>query len=375
MRVLIVNSTLHIGGAERVAACLSEHLDRRGFEVTACYLKQNGIVGEGMLAAGVDLVPVPGHAGGRPDWLTSLKLLRLIRRRNIQLVHTHDVHGLVDASLCRSLLPGLRHVHTFHFGNYPHREPQRARLERLLWRIPDALIAVGHEQSAALRKLYRIPESRVRVLWNGVDEPQACIAQDYAQLIRSHPGPVIVSISTLIEQKGLAHLLEAAAILRRRGREFLLLIGGEGCLRSALESQAKILHLEDRVRFLGWVPQASARLLPAADIFVQSSLWEAMSIVVLEAMAARKAMVVTSVGENPHVVVDGDTGLMVAPGDAAALACALDKVIDEQPLRERLGRQARARYERLFTVRHMVAAHESLYKELLGETTTVHRAA
>jgi glycosyltransferase involved in cell wall biosynthesis len=365
-RVMIVNSTLHIGGAEQVAATLSALLDRRSFDVSACYLKEPGLVADQMLRAGVDLVPVPGLVPGRKDYFTSLKLRRLIRERRIQVIHTHDIHGLIDGAVCRMLMPGLRHAHTFHFGNYPHRKRHHKRIEGTLWRIPDVLVAVGHVQAAAIREFYGIPQDRLRILWNGVDDPgTAGIDTELAKL--KVPGvPLIGSISTLIEQKGVPHLLEAAAVLRQSGERFHLVIAGHGVLKEQLQEQARTLGLSDHVRFLGWVSEASRKLLPVCDIFVQSSLWEAMSVVVLEAMAAAKPMVVTTVGENPHVVVAGETGLTVPPGNAQALADALRRLLRDPALAGQLARSARRRYEELFTTQHMVRAHEALYNELAG---------
>jgi glycosyltransferase involved in cell wall biosynthesis len=110
--------------------------------------------------------------------------------------------------------------------------------------------------------------------------------------------------------------------------------------------------------------QASDRVLPFADIFVQSSIWEAMSIAVLEAMAAQKAMVVTSVGENPHVIINGETGIVVPSANPAALAEGLRRLLHDRDLRQRMALAARRRYEQACTVGHMIAAHEKLYAEL-----------
>ncbi len=367
IRVMIVNSTLHIGGAEQVAACLGERLGRDGFEVSACYLKEPGINADRMLHAGVDLVPIPGLIPGKRDYLTFLKLRRLIKQRRIEVIHTHDIHGLIDGSACRLTTPGLKLVHTWHYGNYPHRSAHHKRIEGTLWRVPDALVAVGHEQSKSIRNLYGIPENRMRVLWNGVDDPRerGVSPERFAELRTDVP--IIASISTLIEQKGLKHLLDAVALLRDSGEQFQLALVGGGVLEKPLREQAEKLQLGEHVKFLGWMAHAADRVLPFADIFVQSSLWEAMSIVVLEAMAHQKAMVVTSVGENPHVVLNEETGLVVPPANPAALAEGLRRLLRDRELRQRLASAARRRYEQTCTVGHMIAAHEKLYAELVHD--------
>jgi glycosyltransferase involved in cell wall biosynthesis len=366
IRVLIVNSTLHIGGAERVSACLAQYLDRRRFELTACFLKEMGLVGEEMLRNGVELIPLPGSKGkGKRDRFTSLKLLDLLKTRRIQVLHTHDMHGFMDACICKLLLPSLRHVHTFHFGNYPHRDLRYKLIERILWRVPDRLVAVGHEQARTIRTLYNIPEQRMTVLWNGVDAPKPDIAPEIRALLVNEKRPVIGSISTLTTQKGLHHLLNAAAILKQSGLEFVLLIAGRGNLRDSLMAQTDALKLNDHVRFLGWVNEASHRMLPACDIFVQSSLWEAMSVVVLEAMAAGKPVVITKVGENSHMVEEGGCGLLVPPGDAEALANSIGRLLSDLELRQQLGTAARQRYIDCFTVQDMITRHQDLYTELV----------
>src|SRR5512139_1748638 len=296
-RVLIANSTLHIGGAEKVAANLAVHLDRSRFDVTACYLKQNGVVGEQMTREGVDLVPIPGlRTDGKVDYFTSLKLLKLIRQRNIQILHTHDTSSFIDGAICKLLRPSLKFINTFHWGNYPVVPAGEERVERLFWRLADALVCVGHEQAAQVRKLYHIPESRIHVIWNGTEMPQPDVAGEVRALLPDDGTPVICSTSTLIPQKGLEDMLEAAAIIKRSGKAFRLLLVGEGRLRDKLERQSAELGLEGTVFFLGWVKEASRRALPACDVFVQSSHWEAMSVVVIEAMAAGKAIVATTVG-------------------------------------------------------------------------------
>ncbi|NLG75712.1 MAG: glycosyltransferase [Xanthomonadaceae bacterium] len=365
-RILIVSSTLHTGGAERIVACLARHLDRERFDVTVCYLKESGVVGEEIERRGTPLVPVPGLVPGAVDRFTWWKLRRLIRAGAFELIHTHDVHGLMDGVACKLLVRGVKHVHTFHWGNYPERETRYRKIERLVWRVPDRLIAVGHRQADAIRQLYSIPPARLKVIWNGVDTLSPQIAPEVLAITSKTSDPVLASISTMIEQKGLHDLLQAAHLLKNDGASFQLLVIGDGHLRPKLEELAKELGIQDRVHFLGWITQASERALPACDIFVQSSLWEAMSVVVLEAMARGKPIVATRVGDNEHMIEDGVSGRLVSKSDPRALADALGELLRDSAQRERLGAAAKARHGALFTTRHMIEAHEALYESLLA---------
>ena len=363
VRLLIVCSTLHIGGAEQVAASIAKNVESRHFHVQVCCLKENGVVGRSIQAQGISLRTLGKPSSGHIDRLTSLKLLSLIRREKIDVIHTHDVHGLMDASVCRRVCGDVRHVHTFHFGNYPNRDRSSWRAERLCWRSPDALVAVGHVQAEKIQDLYAIPKSRLRVIWNGVESGSLAPACD-RRLLLDGPRPVVLSVSTLIEQKGIANLLQAARLLKNEGYRFRLIIAGHGHLRDSLEQMSRSLAINDRVEFLGWVPNAAQRILPACDVFVQSSLWEAMSVVVLEAMAAARPLVVTRVGENEHVIEHERSGLVVPPSDARALADALAKVLTDDALAARLGQSARRRYLERFTMQPMLDAYEALYLEL-----------
>jgi glycosyltransferase involved in cell wall biosynthesis len=319
-----------------------------------------------MQRAGVELLRLPGAVHGKRDYLTSLKLRKLLLSRRFELVHTHDLHGLMDASICRLLIPGLKHVHTFHFGNYPHKPPRERRIENVLWRLPDALVAVGREQQQAICATYSIPGERLRILWNGVDPPNYAPDERVNDILDGETRHVIGSISTMIEQKGIPDLLEAIRQLRQRRSDFIVLLIGDGHLRTPMERRAAELGLEGHVRFLGWVTEAASRALPRFDIFVQSSRWEAMSMVVLEAMAAARAVVATRVGENQHVIEHERSGLLVPPEDPAALARSLERLLADAELRQRLGDRARIRYMQHFTNSHMVERYQALYEELIA---------
>jgi glycosyltransferase involved in cell wall biosynthesis len=138
---------------------------------------------------------------------------------------------------------------------------------------------------------------------------------------------------------------------------------GEGHRRQQLEALRREKGLEDLVEFTGWVRNAAARALPAFDIFFQPSYWEAMSIAVLEAMAAGKAIVATKVGENPYLIEHARDGLLLEVRDVAGMAASLRQLVGDPGLRTRLGEAAARKVRQGFTVADMTRAYEAIYAE------------
>jgi len=363
--VLLVASSLWIGGAETVIRHLAQTIDRERFNVTVCYLKQLGHIGQEIVAAGVDVVGVSDSPEPQVDYFTSRKLLKVIRAKRIDVVHTHTTHGLVDAAICRLLVRGLRVVHTFHFGNYPHTRPRIIWMERISCRMADRLFSVGEVQRGQVRRVHRLPNRRISTIWNGVTFPPATGDPDFRRRVGAEGTLLVGTVATLIDQKGLSDLLRVAKRVRDAGRNAKFVIVGEGRLRKELEALRHELGLDDVVALTGWVTSAADTALPAFDVFFQPSLWEAMSVVILEAMAAGKPVVATRVGENPHVIDQGVDGLLVTPGDVEGMAAALLRVLDDARLRQQLGDAARQKVEAHFTVAHMTRAYEHAYLDVL----------
>ncbi|MBD3868852.1 MAG: glycosyltransferase [Acidobacteria bacterium] len=363
--VLLLAPSLCIGGAELVVSNLARNMDGERYDVRVGYIKKLGEIGESLIADGyrVDPIAPPGIPGGH--YLTFLNLRKYVRRENIRIVHTHGVEAMVDAALCRRITSEVRVMNTFHFGNYPHIRPGNRRLESLFWRGPDSLIAVGTRQCASIRETYGIPEDRISTVYNGVVEHRSDIDQELLAPYLNSGKVLIGSISTMIEQKGIPDLLEVAAALRQRTDRALFLVAGDGRLREKMIARRDAMGLQDTVQFFGWVNDAAVTFLPALDIFLQTSLWEAMSMVILEAMAARKAIVATDVGDNRFMIDDGRTGALTQPKDVAGMTDALEKLCADPSLRERYGADAEADYRNKFTVDVMVRRYQLLYDGLL----------
>jgi glycosyltransferase involved in cell wall biosynthesis len=366
IKVMLAIDGLGLGGAEMVVRDLARRLDRDWFDVCICCTKGlGGAIGEDLVHDGFDVFVLPGQQDGRVDYLTALKFRRAIKDRQIDIVHTHAMPALLDAVPSKLTLPRLKVVHTFHFGNYPYDSRRYHVLESLCARAVDRLIAVGWEQRRRIQATYGVTDSRIGMVWNGVAVAAPVSDASFRTEVGTGDRLIIGTIAKLIEQKGLDDLLSVARRCRDGGYRMQFVIVGEGPLRPMLEQRRRELGLEDTVVITGWIPNAAVRALPAFDVFFQPSRWEAMSIAILEAMASGKAIVATRVGDNPHVLEDGVSGLLVDSGDIGGMADTLARVGDRE-LRLRLGQAARTRFEQKFTLQRMILGYENVYRELVG---------
>jgi len=362
----ILTTGLWVGGAEVVVQDLALALDRSRFNVSVCCLKVLGPIGQGLADEGVDICALPGAEPGRVDYLTSLKLRRLIKNKRIDIVHSHTTHALVDAVLCKLATPGLKVIHTFHFGNYPHLGGRMLWMERVCSRLTDRLVAVGEFQRQQIKSVFRLRDEAVGTVLNGVRPPVPGSGDPEFRARVGAGGKILVgTIATLIEQKGLRDLLSVARRVRETRDDVRFVVVGDGHLRAELERLRRDLGLDDTVVFYGWLRNAAALALPAFDIYFQPSLWEAMSISILEAMAAGKAIVSTSVGETPKVIEDHAQGVLFQPGDVNGMADAISTLAIDPRARQRLGDAAAQRVAERFTVGHMARAYEKLYLDVL----------
>jgi glycosyltransferase involved in cell wall biosynthesis len=224
--------------------------------------------------------------------------------------------------------------------------------------------------------------SRVRRVYHGLETPVTDELEREGARIRRELGVaagdfLVGNVGRLAPQKGQRHLIGAMPMLLARVPSAHALIAGGGDLEDYLRDLADEVGVAERVHVLGPRRDVPA-LMHAIDAFVMPSIWEGFGLVLLEAMAAARPIVASRVATIPEVVVDGETGLLVPPGDAAALAEALARLAASSDLRRELGERGRERLSREFSVEKMVGDTELLYRELVeegrrGQTATAAR--
>lgn len=359
--VLIVTPSLHIGGLEMVIAHLCRYIDKEKFNVSVCCVKEIGSIGKDLIKEGYSVTALKKPRYMKDNYISWLKISALVKRNNIHVLHSHTIDSLLDASLCKLFNRQARVIHTFHFGNYPNLPPKYLYIEKLLSRFADKLVAVGNEQKVKIINALKIDDGSIVTVWNGVPTSRGIKPLSQVEKYRRNGRIIIGTVCTLIEQKGLTHLLDVAYTVKQNGGNALFLVAGEGHLRKDLEERTTKLGLSNDVIFTGWVDNASHTFLPHIDIFFLPSLWEAMSVVVLEAMEAGKPVVVTNVGENGHVISDDNDGFITEVGDIQKMAAILNRLIENKRLREQVGEMAQTKVRTQISVEKMVLAYQKLY--------------
>jgi len=203
---------------------------------------------------------------------------------------------------------------------------------------------------------------------NGVRSQRPSDSSLRAELGLARDDRLLLAVGNLYPVKGHRVLLAALAILRDRHPGVHVALAGRGELADELEAQARQEGLAARVHFLG-LRSDIPNLLAGADIFVMPSLSEGLPLALLEAMFAGRPIVATRVGEVPTALGDGDAGLLVVPGDPAALATALDHLLSNPQEAARLGQEGARRAAALYDISHMVAHYARIYGALLPEPT------
>jgi L-malate glycosyltransferase len=373
MRILKVVPTLMCGGTENQFMTLGRLLDRSRFDLAFACLRRWGPFVEELRQLGIPLSEYEIATFRSVHALAQqARLARHIARDRVDIVHAYNFYGNVFA------IPPARLVAPVVIASIRDRSPyltaMQKRVQRYACQFADRILVNADAVKDWLVNDEGYDPSNIVVIRNGVDIARFEGAPA-AERIRRELGiaphiRLVVVVSRLARLKGIEYFLEAAAALKPRYRDVQFLIVGETsppdpAYLAELKELASMLGVIDRVTFMGLRSDVPA-LLRAAEVAVMPSLNEALSNVLLESMAAGAAVVATRVGGTPEALHDGETGLLVRPGDAGAIATAVARLLDERELACRLGRAACLFIRERFSVERMVRSTEQLYEDLLA---------
>ena len=367
-RILNIISDTNIGGAGRVILNYLNYTDRSQFE-TLVAVPRGSLLKEPLEKAGAKASELAGPAA-RSNHKDALKLLQtLIREVKPDLVHTHGaLSGRIAAKRCHVPVVYSRH------SAFP--VPAKLRYPPGRWvnklvneHYADRIIAVSPATRDNLTD-GGISPKKITVVMNGVAPVERISPEERAQLrsqLNIPEGCVVFGILARIEDyKGHLYLVEAARLLKERGvTGFRVLIAGTGAFEGQVAQAIEKDQVGDVVNMLGFRSDV-AQLLGALDVQLNASYGtEATSLALLEGMSLGLPTVASDYGGNPWVIKDGEEGLLFPRRNAAALADAMERLIQDGALREAMGRRALERFQREFTGEVFARNTEKIYLDIL----------
>ncbi|HHS14110.1 MAG TPA: glycosyltransferase [bacterium] len=369
IRVMQIVDGFGGGGAERKLLELIRETDRSCFETVICSLGLLDTIRCEFDALNVKIVILKMRH--KYDRLPLLQLYRLIRRERIDVIMTTLFWSDIMAGYVGKLA-GAKAVFFWETISTPEWLAwPRLLAYRIAVRFIDCVISVSHSTARFLVEKRRVPRSKVKVIQYGVDLRQFYPTDGMdvrRELGINKDQPVIGMVGLFRPQKGHAYLIQAARELVCHMPGLKIILVGSGPMQKQVQEKIDRAGLNNTFILTGKREDVN-RYLGAFDIFTLPSLFEGLPNVILEAMAASKPVVATWVDGSKELVVDKETGLLVAPRDIDGLTMALLDLLKNPEKARRMGRNGRRRVEERFSLRLQMERFQSLYKEYYFRNT------
>lgn len=358
MKILHIEAGRHLYGGARQVQYILEGLSARGVSnVLAC--PPGAHIAQAAHAwAQVVEIPMKGDLDVGLVW----RLLRLIRSTQVDLVHVHSRRGADVWGPLAARLAGIPCVISRRVDN-----AEKPWIARLKYRHVQRIITIS-EGIRAVMLSQGLPPQQVVCVRSALDPTPYLRPYDKAAF-RSALGVnedtlLVGMVAQLIERKGHRHLLAALPSVLEHSPNLQVLIYGRGPLETVLRQEIKQLNLEQHVRMMGF-SEDLPRTLGCLDLLVHPADMEGLGIALLQASAAKLPIIASRAGGMPEAVHDGVNGLLISPGDVPGLACAMQTLLADQPLRSRMGEAGRELILREFSTDTMCDGNLAVYREVL----------
>lgn len=356
MTILHIIPRYYPGGAERMVLSYVRYLDQTDYDVHVASCVDDGdLLDSFQRVSDRIFVGAKDIQGGRLSIWKALKTY--ITTIKPDIIHTHLLSSDVVGYLAKRAYPGVQWVVTLHNVEYRTHWIKRVVWKHILKKA-DAIIAVSPAVARYAEEAWGIARGRMTVVPNGIDLAR-WEALD-ASCLFDQESYQIATIGRLEEQKGHTYLLRALSGLKGVSWEYHIF--GDGSLREQLESEALQLGIAQHVQFHGNVDNVAERLA-MIDVVVQPSLWEGMSLTVMEAMAGGRP-VLTTVPAGEGLIEDSQTGYIVPEADSDALARRLKEIFQATDMARDVAHAGREHAEQVFGIENHIQAIQAVYQRI-----------
>lgn len=384
MRIAHVITRLILGGAQQntllTAAGQAEDFGDEVIVITGPGMGAEGSLVEWARDRGLELklVPEMGRAI-RPwnDWTSYRRIAAAIGEFAPDIVHTHSSKAgiLGRAAASRQRIPVVHTIHgaAFHVGQSMLARAIFRRAEHWAARRCQALISVCDAMTAQYVDAGIAPPEKFTTIYSGMDvepflDPPRAREEVRSELGFADDDVVIGKIARLFDLKGHRFLLEAAGRIAAACPQAKFLLVGDGPLRSRFEDRIASEGLTDRFVLTGLVPpERIPELIHATDLVVHASLWEGLARVLPQSMLSRKPVVSFAIDGAPEVVIPDETGLLVPAGSVDGLVDSVTQLVEDEPLRKRMGNEGLRRSIETFRYQDMARRVREVYQRVLND--------
>ena len=361
------------GGMKRHLLTLVKYAPRGGFELGVAGPPGDMLAAAAELGAKVFPIPLKGGLNPVQDARAVLQLARLLKEERVTIVHAHGskagLVGRVAARVAGTPIVFFTAHNSIFYEEWPdYKKSAFALVEKMLARNTYRIITVSEALRQELVAKEGLKPEQVVTVFNGIETDEFEIAESRTvlrqRLCLLRKALVVGTVARLAPQKGVRYIVEAAGLFHPDERPLFLVVG-DGPLREELQALARKVGVADSVVFTG-MREDIPLLLAALDLLVVPSVTEGLPLILLEGMAAALPVVATAVGGIPEAVVDGETGILVPPQNAEALASGINRILRNPDRARELGAAGRRRVRELFTAQRMVGRVAELYGEAIA---------
>ncbi len=358
--------SLEMGGLEKVVADTVSGLDKTKYNVEVCCFDSLGHFAAILDDLGI-VVTLLQRNQDHYDYFFPFRLKKLLHNKKTDILHMHS--GTFFLGTQAALLAGIpRMVYTDHGRHYV--EPKiLLAMDRFCGYFVKKIVAVSHELERYLADVVKLPEGKLTTIINGVNTRQFAPLPKSTSLLAELNIPachrIIGTVGRLAEVKDQVSMIRAFAQACEERTDITLLFIGDGPLLPLLQQTARNYNISERVVFAGKRCDV-AQLMNLIDIFMLTSLSEGTSMSLLEAMATGAAPIVTDVGGNPSIVQQKVNGIVVKPGDIAAMTAAINALLENNAVRDSYSNNAIETVRSNYSLESMIGKYSEVYNELYG---------